>query len=67
MADLAIGERFDQRGPLAGACPLDRLLCRFPNGHHVVAVHADAGKPVRGRLLAMFVFRVAMESGVAVA
>jgi hypothetical protein len=47
MGAQAVGEAFDQRGPLARAGPVSRELYRGIDGEYVVAVNADSGETVR--------------------
>src|SRR5262245_20018621 len=46
-----IRHALDQRGPVAGARPIDGLARGRVDGEDVVAVHLDAGQPVGERLL----------------
>ena len=50
VAAPAVGERFDQRRPFAGACPRHGLAGRLPDREHVVAVDRDPGTAEGGGL-----------------
>src|SRR5262245_30695275 len=46
-----VGDRLDERGPLAAAGSGDRLAGGVVNREHVVAVHPNGGNPVADRLV----------------